>query len=198
MREWKYEKGLAQIGPGVYAYLCPDGSWGFNNAGLVVDGDRTMLIDTLFDLASTREMLKEMKTTVKAASSIETLVITHGNGDHFYGNELVRGAEIIATEGCAGDMAAAPPQMPAELAAAAPQMGDVGKFFLKCFGAFRFDGIHPLPPTRTFRGRLDLKVGVILFTGHESGALVPSNCRVAVVVQTPQPESLTEERGLSK
>lgn len=159
MGVWKYEKGVTRIGPGVYAYLCPDGSWGFNNAGLIVDRDRAMLIDTLFDLDSTREMLEEMKATVQAASSIETLVITHGNGDHFYGNELVRGAEIVATEACAEEMAAAPPQMLAELAAASPRMGDVGRFFLKCFGGFRFDGIRPLPPTRTFRGRLDLRVG---------------------------------------
>ena len=104
MSKWEYTKGLHEIGRGVYAYLCPDGSWGFNNAGLIVDGDSSLLVDTLFDLASTREMLDAMKAAEGAAASINTLVITHGNGDHFYGNELVAGAEIITTKACAREM----------------------------------------------------------------------------------------------
>ncbi len=159
MTEFTYEKGREQIGSGVCAYLCPDGSWGYNNAGLIADGGEPLLIDTLFDLKSTGEMLSAMRAAVDAAGSIDTLVVTHGNGDHFYGNELVKGAEIIATEACAEEMAGAPPQMLADLAAAAPQMGDVGAYFLKCFGAFEFGGIQPLPPTKTFEGRLDLSVG---------------------------------------
>ena len=158
-KKWEYTKGLHEIGKGVYAYLCPDGSWGFNNAGLIVDGEESLLVDTLFDLAFTREMLDSMRSATKAAASIDTLVITHGNGDHFYGSELVKGAEIIATKACAQEMAETPPQMLAELARAAPEMGDLGAFFLQCFGPFNFDGINPLPPTRTFEKHLDLKVG---------------------------------------
>ncbi len=100
-----------------------------------------------------------MRAATKAAASIDTLVITHGNGDHFYGNELVKGAEIIAAKACAKEMAETGPQMLAELARAAPEMGDLGAFFLQCFGSFNFDGINPLPPTRTFEKRLDLEVG---------------------------------------
>ena len=38
------------------------------------------------------------------AAPIRTLVNTHANGDHCYGNQLVEGAEIIAADGrCAGD-----------------------------------------------------------------------------------------------
>ena len=36
--KFAYEKGLHQIGNGAYAWLQPDGGWGWSNAGLVVDG----------------------------------------------------------------------------------------------------------------------------------------------------------------
>ena len=32
----EYRKGLHEIAPGVHAYLQPDGSWGWSNAGLIV------------------------------------------------------------------------------------------------------------------------------------------------------------------
>ncbi len=34
MNKWQYKKGLQDLGNGVYAYLQPDGSWGWSNAGL--------------------------------------------------------------------------------------------------------------------------------------------------------------------
>ena len=69
--------------------------------GLVVDGDQSLLVDTLFDLPLTREMLAAMRDAAPAAREIDTLVNTHANGDHCYGNELVEGAEIIASTACA-------------------------------------------------------------------------------------------------
>lgn len=159
MNKWKYTKGLHDLGNGVYAYLQPDGSWGWNNAGLVVEGEESLLIDTLFDLALTREMLATMAAATKAATAINTLVITHGNGDHYYGNELVHGAEIISTKACAKEMTRTPPQMLAQLKASAPGMGDLGAYILQSFGPFNFEGINPIPPTRTFEGRLNIKVG---------------------------------------
>ncbi len=160
MSTWEYTKGLHEVAGGVYAYLWPHGEWGFNNAGLIVEGDQSMLVDTLFDLESTREMLGLMKRVAPTATAaIDTLVITHGNGDHFYGSELVKGAEIISTKACAEEMEEAPPQMLADLMKQAPTMGDLGKFFIQCFGPFNFEGINPLPATRTFEGRMDLKVG---------------------------------------
>src|SRR2546421_3479452 len=93
-----YGSGLQEVGDGVYAYLQPDGSWGWSNAGLVADGEQTLLIDTLFDLKLTEQMLSDMRRAVPAASRIDTLVNTHANGDHCYGNQLVEGARIVASE----------------------------------------------------------------------------------------------------
>jgi glyoxylase-like metal-dependent hydrolase (beta-lactamase superfamily II) len=154
-----YSKGLHDLGNGCFAWLQPDGSWGWSNAGLVTDAGATLLVDTLFDLRLTGEMLAAMRDAVPAAARIETLVNTHSNGDHCYGNELVPEAEIVATRACADEMAHETPAVLAEFQRRAPGLGELGAYVLHCFGAFHFDGITPRLPTRTFAGRLDLRVG---------------------------------------
>jgi cyclase len=109
MGKLDYKKGLQKLGKGSYAYLQPDGSWGWSNAGLITDGNESILVDTLFDLDLTREMLDTMSQDVEAARQINTLVITHANGDHVYGNELVKDAEIVSSEACAEEMSEMPP-----------------------------------------------------------------------------------------
>ena len=44
--KWAYTKGLHDLGNGCYAYLQPDGSWGWSNAGLVSDSGESLLVDT--------------------------------------------------------------------------------------------------------------------------------------------------------
>ncbi len=157
---WKYEKGLHDLGNGAYAWLAPDGGWGWSNAGLIVDSGESLLIDTLFDLPLTREMLKAMRSAEPdAAKTISTLVNTHANGDHCHGNQLVEGAEIIASIASAQEMAELPAESMAALMHVAKTMGPVGDYFIQCFGAFQFDGITHTPPTKTFEGRLDVTVG---------------------------------------
>jgi cyclase len=155
----RYAEGLQEIGDGFYAYLQPDGGWGWSNAGLVVDGDRSLLIDTLFDLSLTEQMLAEMRRAVTAASSIDTLVNTHANGDHCYGNQLVGDAVIVASQRTAEEMSELPPAAMAALVEQAPQMGQLGEFFLRCFGSFDFAGIELKLPQQTFSGERALHVG---------------------------------------
>jgi glyoxylase-like metal-dependent hydrolase (beta-lactamase superfamily II) len=152
-------RGLQEVGDGLFAYLQPDGGWGWSNAGLVVDGEQTLLIDTLFDLALTEQMLSEMRRTVPAASRIDTLVNTHANGDHCYGNQLVGDARIVASERTAVEMAELPAATMAALVQQAPQMGELGEFFLRCFGAFDFEEIEMVLPNERFSGELSLQVG---------------------------------------
>ena len=159
MADWRYEKGLHELGNDVYAYLQPDGSWGWSNAGLVVDGGQSLLVDTLFDLKLTGEMLAEMRRASPAAADIGQLVNTHANGDHCWGNQLVAGAEIIASRAGAAEMAEVRPEMLAEMMAAAPGMGQLGEYLTNIFGAFEFAGIELAPPTRTFEGETTLAVG---------------------------------------
>jgi cyclase len=151
--------GLCEVGSGLYAYLQRDGGWGWSNAGLVVSDERSLLVDTLFDLRLTAEMLAAMRLAVPAAAKIETLVNTHGDGDHTYGNQLLSGARIIASQRAALQMSELPPEAMAALVEQAPAMGELGAFFLECFGAFDFHGIELRLPDETFSESLTLKVG---------------------------------------
>src|SRR5690606_28643493 len=51
---------LTEIGDGAWAYVQRDGGWGWSNAGLVADGGASLLVDTLFDLRLTADMLAAM------------------------------------------------------------------------------------------------------------------------------------------
>jgi cyclase len=150
-----YHHGLHELGNGCFGYLQPDGSWGWSNAGLVVGDGASLLVDTLFDLKLTAAMLSAMA-PVTSVAPIATLVNTHANGDHCYGNQLVADAEIIASVAAAHEMSEVPPSM---LAALNDAPGEVGELFRSFFGAFEFEGIDVALPTRTFEQRLDIEVG---------------------------------------
>jgi glyoxylase-like metal-dependent hydrolase (beta-lactamase superfamily II) len=155
----KYQKGMHEVADGIWAYLQPDGGWGWSNAGLITDGDRSLLVDTLFDLKLTADMLATMRQTTPAAKNIDTLVNTHANGDHWYGNSLVEGAEIVASASAAAEMLELSPAGFAQLMKSAPDMGATGAFLMRIFGSFDFEGIDVALPNRTFSGGLDLAVG---------------------------------------
>ena len=177
-----FTRGLHEVGDGLYAYLQPDGSWGWSNAGLIADGEHSLLVDTLFDLRLTEEMLRAMRDAVPAAERIGTLVNTHANGDHCYGNELLRGARIVASRETAREMTALPPAAMAELVSQAPSMGRLGEFFLRCFGSFEFDGIELELPTETFDGRASVTVGDLEAELLEVG---PAHTRGDTLVHVP-------------
>ena len=157
-----FRHGLADLGRGLYAWLQPDGGWGWSNAGLIVDGDQSLLVDTLFDEPLTAGMLRAMQSaTGIAPESIGTLVNTHANGDHTHGNALVPNAEIVATAAAAREMAELPPAMVARLmaGAAAGQLGPAGEMLAEVFAPFDLASARGRPPTRTFEDELELRVG---------------------------------------
>ena len=103
-----YERGLHELGDGLYAYLQPDGGWGWSNAGLVTAEGTSLLVDTLFDLNLTRDMLDAMQ-PVTDGNPIGQAFNTHGNGDHWFGNSLLPdGIPIVASAAAIEDMRAAP------------------------------------------------------------------------------------------
>jgi glyoxylase-like metal-dependent hydrolase (beta-lactamase superfamily II) len=182
-----YTRGLHEVGDGLYAYLQPDGGWGWSNAGLVVDGESTLLVDTLYDLALTEQMLTAMRRVVPAAARIDTLVNTHANGDHCYGNQLVGGARIVSSQRTASEMTELPPAAMAALVEQAPKMGRLGEFFLQCFGAFDFNGIELALPQQTFSGELSLPVGDRELRLIEVG---PAHTRGDTLVHAPAQRAL--------
>jgi len=152
-----YGAGVRDLGQGCFAYLQPDGGWGLSNAGLVTDSGEALLVDTLFDLPHTRQMLEDFARATPA--QIRTVFNTHHNGDHWYGNELVTGAEIVASEKAAAAMAHESPAVLASMMKAAPNLGLTGEYFVHCFGRYEFSGITPKMPDVTFHGRLTRRVG---------------------------------------
>lgn len=173
-----YGKGLVDIGNKCYAYLQPDGGWGWSNAGLIEGDGASLLVDTLFDLKLTQEMLNAMM-AVRSRSPISTVVNTHANGDHCYGNQLVSDATIVASAATAHEMAEVPASMMLALNNAP---GEIGELFRGFFGAFDFSGIEVTPPTVTFTGRHDLSVGGRAVALHEVG---PAHTAGDTIVHVP-------------
>lgn len=159
-QRWEYTKGLKDIGNGLYAWLQPDGGWGWSNAGLIRDGEASLLVDTLFDMTLTRDMLSAMEdATGIGAGKIATIVNTHANGDHCHGNGCCPQAEIIASEASAREMAEVPPATLAMFKAAGAKLGPAGTYFADVFAPFDFENVEERAPTKTFSGAMDMKVG---------------------------------------
>jgi cyclase len=177
MKKWQFTKDLHDLGNGCYAYLQPDGTWGYSNSGLIVDGGETLLVDTLMDLKLTREMLDRMRAAVPAAVKIGTLVNTHANPDHTNGNQLVEGAQIVSSTACFDEMCeqASQPRY--------PMTGEAGAFFQEVLGS-RFDlsNIKVVFPSRTFDRELILRVGGKELRLLELG---PAHTRGDIVVYSP-------------
>jgi glyoxylase-like metal-dependent hydrolase (beta-lactamase superfamily II) len=153
-----YTRGLHELGDGLFAFLQPDGGWGWSNAGLVVADHASLLIDTLFDLRLTREMLDAMR-PLTGPSPISQVLNTHGNGDHCYGNQLVPSdAEIVSSRGAVEDMQAVPPQLMNALTSGDLPDEDLAAFVRHAFGPFEFEGIELRLPSRIFTGSLTLDV----------------------------------------
>lgn len=151
---------LLELGRGNFAYLQEGGSWGWSNAGLVTSEGAALLVDTLFDLRLTRNMLAAFQDATPAARRIETLINTHNDGDHTHGNQLVPGARIIASAAAADAMASGvQPSAFTELLENADQLGDLGTFLKQNFGSFTFDDIDLVLPTDTFVDKMTVTVG---------------------------------------
>lgn len=177
------ESTLVEVGDGVHAYL-QHGSWGFNNAGLIAGSGASLLVDTLYDTHLTQQMLDAMRRAVPAAKHIGTVVNTHANGDHCWGNQLLNASTIIASRATAAEMRELPPRKMHALVSASrvisslpagarrllvtlgklgvPRVGplvEAADFALACFGSFDIGGVRLTLPTQTFDGQLALDVG---------------------------------------
>lgn len=192
MATWQYTKGLHELGNGCYAWLQPDGHWGYSNAGLVTDGSNALLVDTLFDVAHTREMLAGYRSATPAAHHIGVLVNTHSNGDHTYGNQLLPGARIVASRVCAEEMALpfARPEERAVVMRSWEQRGAFGRWLNEIYGIpddFHFDDVVYTPPTETFDKECTLTVGTKEVKLLEVG---PAHTGGDVIAWVPQDRTL--------
>ena len=178
-----FSKGLSDLGNNIYCYLQPDGGWGWSNAGLIADGDESLIVDTLFDEDLTLEMLDSMKSAEpKGMKNIRALINSHSNGDHCNGNNCVDTEEVISSEATLEEMSHESPEMMAALLKQAPEMGTLGKYFLECFGSFNFEGVTKRLPNTTFTGQTQRQVGDKIVELIEVG---PAHTNGDVLVHVP-------------
>jgi cyclase len=194
-----------EIADGVFAYL-QRGSWGFSNGGLIAGPDGSLLVDTMYDLTLTKQMLETLRSLGRAP--IRTVVNTHANGDHCWGNELVKDADIISTRTTAVEMLELSPRLMATLVQAsraivrggalatwplrllgrigitrAGLLADAAPLLVERFGSFEFGPITLRPPNRTFDGALTLQLGELEVQLIELG---PAHTRGDAVVYLPK------------
>jgi cyclase len=154
-----YERGLHELGDGLYAYLQPDGGWGWSNAGLITDAGTSLLVDTLFDPKLTKDMLEAMQ-PITTGSPIGQAFNTHGNGDHWFGNSLLPdGIPIVATAGAIEDMKAAPAAAVNLLFNELDLGPEFNAFAERSMRRFDFASVIERLPTESFEGRHELAVG---------------------------------------
>jgi cyclase len=154
----RFAPGLQDLGGGLYGWLQPNGGLGESNAGLIVGDGESLLVDTLWDTRLTRRMLGAMAPHT-AAAPIRRLVNTHGDPDHCWGNQLLAGAEIIATSATAEDVRGDDPRRLRLLALGGRLLPGGLAAFARLLRPYDFSGIRVTPPTRTFDGSLELDVG---------------------------------------
>lgn len=197
---------LQEIADGVYAYLQGDGRWGYSNAGLVTGSGGALLVDTLYDETLTREMLRAMRAARSGTLEIATVVNTHANGDHCWGNAVLPEARVVSSEHTAQELRELPPRLMSTLVRAArllehsaalqrllrlaarlrlPRAAallEAGPFIAEKFGDFDFGAVRLRLPDTTFRGELALQVGEHRLVLEELG---PAHTRGDTIAYLP-------------
>ena len=160
----KYDEGLYKLGENLFAWMVPNGSWGESNAGLLIGNGESLLIDTLWDLKYTRCMLEAMAPLI-AENPIRTVINTHADGDHWWGNELVPDAEIIASQKAFEEMQHIKPMSMILLGKMLGKVlcfigvKQVGHWFQNMVIPYDFQEVSPVLPSKTFEGELSLTIG---------------------------------------
>ncbi len=152
------ERGLYELAEGIWAYLPGSATWCFSNTGLIASDSGSMLVDTMIDLRSTRQMLDDMA-HITGTRPIRSAVNTHADPDHCFGNELVPAtAEILATETTAIGMAERSPQRMRDLIPTLPT-GGAREFVTSMLEGFAVDEVSGRLPDRTFTSRESVLLG---------------------------------------
>jgi glyoxylase-like metal-dependent hydrolase (beta-lactamase superfamily II) len=162
----KFAEGLYGLEHDCYAWMVPNGSWGESNAGLIVGEGESLLVDTLWDVKYTRRMLEAMQPLIKEAP-LKYVVNTHADGDHFWGNQLVKECEIITSRASLEEMLTTQPASLMLLGRIGRLLSmirlggadKVGHWFQGMVAPYDFQEVTHTPATCTFEGQLTLSVG---------------------------------------
>ena len=154
-----FQGGLYKLEHDIYAWMVPNGSWGESNAGLIVGKGESLLIDTLWDVNYTQVMLQAMRSFTQG-NPLKYVVNTHADGDHFWGNELVRDVEIITSKSSLHEMMHTKPNSMLLLNKIGKLFSTikvfnndkVGHWFQGMTAPYDFKSVTHTPATRTFEG----------------------------------------------
>ncbi|MET7359873.1 MBL fold metallo-hydrolase [Streptomyces sp. NPDC005562] len=145
------------------------GLWGYANCLWVISGPDAAVIDTPYDGPMTEAMIAAARPLL-GNRTVGTVVNTHANGDHTFGNYLFPGAEIIATRAGHEHLHHEPtPQEMHALVHQSPPEAPLGRYLRDHFSVFDFASAQLAAPTLTFSGRHTFSVGEVEVELHEVG-----------------------------
>ena len=190
----RFREGLYRLSDRTYAWMVPNGSWGEANFGLIDCDGKSVLIDTGWDLNYTREFLK-YAADLLAHSPVETVINTHADGDHCWGNQLFEGRRIIATQACIEHLHHVTPASLRALTKASKVMKllpvaglDVlGHYAGAMLAPYDFRGIHLTSPNQGFTGETAITVNGIDLVLSELG---PAHTEGDAMVYVPSEKVL--------
>ncbi|MFJ8751575.1 MBL fold metallo-hydrolase [Streptomyces sp. NPDC102441] len=151
---------VVDLGRGLYAWLPPKRGWGLANCGLLVSPRGALWIDTPYDTMLAGQFLVESQKRLPDGVDIDRVIVTHANGDHFWGAGVLPDAEIIATREAREHIHydPTPPQQHALVAGSDPST-PLGAYLGRHFGVFDWSATETVRPTTYFTGELELTLG---------------------------------------
>lgn len=176
---------LTRLTDGVHAWL-PDGggTWGLANCVLISSGSEALLVDTPYTARLTESLIAAAERVLPAGAAVTTVVNTHANGDHTFGNGHFPQADIITSRTNLDHLCHEPnPQQTHYLVRETDPDEPMGWYARRHFGRYDYTGLDVTAPTRTFSGRCTVGVGATEVELIEVG---PAHTPGDVIVHVPE------------
>ncbi|MFJ6214771.1 MBL fold metallo-hydrolase [Streptomyces sp. NPDC092296] len=179
---------LRALADDLHVWLPPKRGWGLANCGLLVSPRTALWIDTPYDRSSAAEFLAGSRRLLPDGVSVDRVVVTHANGDHFWGAGVLPDAEVIATHEALEHIHFEPtPEQQQALVADSDPGSPLGWYLKRHFGRFDWSDTPPVRPATLLRGELELRVG-----DHpvEVSSLPPAHTGGDLIVHLPRQKAV--------
>lgn len=151
---------IVDLGAGLYAWLPPKRGWGLANCGLLVSRRGALWIDAPYDPLLAGQFLAESTKRLPDGVNVDRVIVTHADGDHFWGAGVLPHAEIIATREAREHIHHDPtPRQQHALVTGGDPATPLGAYLGRHFGAFDWSATEKVLPTTYFTGELELTLG---------------------------------------